>query len=110
MTPVAKINIHMEDIHRIFILRQLWSKSTSITVLAYVHCVILLSDVSLAGRYPAGFCQVFSYNVEDTKTTEVQKHFFTCCNNLENKACRGQTYQRPSRHECEYERNYTMYS
>ena len=96
-TANKKLYIKMPFIRNLLTHRFMWSKSILLTSLVHV---LLLVDFSLTSRYPAGFCQVFSYNIEDAKTTEVQKHFFTCCNNLENKACRGLTYQRPSRQEC----------
>ena len=47
-----------------------------------------------------GYCQVYSYNMKDRNSGHYEKHYFTCCNNTEEKSCNGQTYQKPTIVEC----------
>ena len=68
-------------------------------------CVIQLKISSVMNDFDEGYCQVYSYNIKDRRTGMSEKHFFSCCNNLEEKSCQGFTYQKPSRRECKYSFN-----
>lgn len=74
-----------------------------VTVVFSWICIVL--EVKLSNElnhFEEGFCQVYSYNIKDRRTGLSEKHFFSCCNNMEEKSCQGNTYQKPRRTECKF--------
>ena len=71
-------------------------------LLHLVSSLLLLQVKMLEGDggFPAGYCQVYSYNINQRGSRLQEKHFFVCCNNIDEKVCPGNTYQKPSRTEC----------
>ena len=79
--------------------------SSWVPVLLSWICVIQLKISNVMNDFEEGYCQMYSYNIKDRRTGMSEKHFFSCCNNLDEKSCQGFTYQKPSRHECKYSLN-----